>query len=248
MLRVYLQAPFAAYRTFAAGWYRPTASFLTPSAAYGLLMNLAGIETRRDDGLSAMTVTAFDLPPARIALGAAGGILPTVQTVYQQLHNYPVGSSGKERAESTMGNKYNITPVRREVLVDLRAAIAVEAGEEIEGLIREGLSGRPAPGGPRYGIPFAGDNAFLLDRLEVDDPPRPAVWFRQIDRDEEAASDRRSVRLTVWIDRREMSRTRSALYAPSGEVTTEIPESAWTEIAPPLKPVAATKSKSRKKE
>ena len=48
-------------------------AFLTPSAAYGLALNLAGIETRRDDGLSAMTVTRFDLPPARIALGADAG-------------------------------------------------------------------------------------------------------------------------------------------------------------------------------
>ncbi len=69
MLMLYVQAPFAAFRTFTAGWYRPTAAFLTPSAAYGLALNAAGFESRRDDGLSAMTVTAFDLPPARIALG-----------------------------------------------------------------------------------------------------------------------------------------------------------------------------------
>ncbi len=46
MLALYIEAPFAACRTFTAGWYRPSATFLTPSAAYGLLLNLAGIETR----------------------------------------------------------------------------------------------------------------------------------------------------------------------------------------------------------
>ena len=30
MLCLYVQAPFAAFRTFTAGWYRPTAAFLTP--------------------------------------------------------------------------------------------------------------------------------------------------------------------------------------------------------------------------
>ena len=46
MICLYIQAPFAACRTFTAGWYRPTAGFLTPSAAYGLLLNIAGIESR----------------------------------------------------------------------------------------------------------------------------------------------------------------------------------------------------------
>ena len=68
MLRIDLQAPFAAFRPFTAGWYRTTAGFLTPSAAYGLALNIARIETRHDDGFSAMTVTRPDLPPARIAL------------------------------------------------------------------------------------------------------------------------------------------------------------------------------------
>ena len=32
MITLYVEAPFAACRTFTAGWYRPTATFLTPSA------------------------------------------------------------------------------------------------------------------------------------------------------------------------------------------------------------------------
>ena len=32
MLALYIEAPFAVCRTFTAGWYRPTATFLTPSA------------------------------------------------------------------------------------------------------------------------------------------------------------------------------------------------------------------------
>ena len=50
MMRLRIRAPFAAFRHFTAGSYRPTAPFITPSAAYGLLLNLAGVETRFDDG------------------------------------------------------------------------------------------------------------------------------------------------------------------------------------------------------
>src|SRR5256885_1406244 len=129
MLCVYVEAPFGACRTFTAGWYRPTATFLTPSAAYGLLLNVAGVETRlreEEAGHSSNVPTTLirpDLPEVSLALGAPalrlrggraipvppGERYPAVQQMYQQLHNYPVGTSGQERAESAKGNKYNIT-------------------------------------------------------------------------------------------------------------------------------------------
>ncbi len=140
MLALYVEAPFAAFRTFTAGWYRPTATFLTPSAAYGLVLNLAGIESRlregeySHDGKTPTTLTKTGLPTVEMAIGVPEFIIrrgqvipfelknpfPRVQTVFQQLHNYPVGTSGAERAESTKGSKYNIAPVRREYLSGLR--------------------------------------------------------------------------------------------------------------------------------
>jgi CRISPR-associated protein Cas5t len=245
VLTLFVQAPFAAFRTFTAGWYRPTAAFLTPSAAYGLALNVAGIETRRDDGLSAMTVTMFDLPPMRIALGAdpsnPRGPFPRVQTLYQQIHNYPVGVSGKERKDDAKGNKYNITPVRRELLADLRAYISLEAGPHLEELISARLSG--ARREPRYGLPFMGDNAFLLDRLEICDGPVKAHWYRRLGPDDEASIVPHTTRLTIWVDRQDMSKTRSALYAPLPEATDEIPEMAWTEIQPNRAPTSVAKKK-----
>ena len=56
MLHLRLKAPFGAFRTFTAGSYRPTAPFITPSAAYGLILNVAGIESWLDDGQAAMTL------------------------------------------------------------------------------------------------------------------------------------------------------------------------------------------------
>ena len=240
MLLIDLQAPFAAFRPFTAGWYRTTAGFLTPSAAYGLALNLAGIETRRDDGFSAMTVTRPDLPPARVALGAVGSTLqaalPTVQTIYQQLHNYPVGASGKQRKEDTKGNKYNITPVRREFLADLRAVIALEfpAHPEVEAAIRQALDRMHPRSVPRYGLPFVGDNNFLIDKLTICDQPGPAFWFCRLDDSAEGGPTPSSTRLTTWIDRQDMSRTQSFLFAPQPIADEEIPASAWSEIKPPV--------------
>ncbi len=236
MILLSLRAPFAAFRPFTAGWYRPTAGFLTPSAAYGLALNFAGEETRHDDGISAMTVTKAGLPPARIAIGAdPAHPLPTIQTIFQQLHNYPVGASGKERKDDTKGSKYNITPVRREFLSGLNAVVALDFFNHptIEDRIRESLDGKPLSLGTRYGLPFLGDNAFLPDRVEILEKPAPARWYRRLDSDGGTVRD--STRLTIWIDRQDMSKTRSALYAPDleREASPEIPEAAWTLINPP---------------
>jgi CRISPR-associated protein Cas5t len=246
MLTLYIQAPFAAFRTFAAGWYRPTTTFLTPSAAYGLALNVAGIETRRDDGIAPMTLTAFDLPPARIALGAdpnnPRGPFPKVQTLYQQLHNYPVGASGKERKDAAKGNKYNITPVRREILVDLRAYVCIDGNSELEGRIRATLLGEVR--GQRYGLPFLGDNAFILDRLEIHNRPVKAHWYRRLGPDEEVGIVPHTTRLTYWVDRQDMSKTLSDLYAPLVEASEAIPRTCWTELQPPSTPTPKKPRKS----
>ena len=61
MLVLYVEAPFAVFRTFSAGWYRPTATFLSPSAAYGLLLNLAGVETLLIKAVRSCFSTAFQV-------------------------------------------------------------------------------------------------------------------------------------------------------------------------------------------
>src|SRR5262245_41167424 len=252
MLCLYLQAPFAVCRTFTAGWYRPTATFLTPSAAYGLLLNVAGIESRlregeagRDGGVPASLMRP-GLPAARLALGAPKGDRPYIRvaTVYQQLHNYPVGSSGQERAEAARGNKYNITPVRRELLSDLRAFVVVDA-PELEIRVLRGLRGELNEG--RYGLPFLGDNNFLLDRLEERPPVPEAHWYEQVTGSAPGGPRPGTTRLTILIDRADLSRTTSALFAPTEHATTTIPDAAWVDIQPPPSPPPPPpKTKGRK--
>jgi CRISPR-associated protein Cas5t len=152
---------------------------------------------------------------------------PRVQTVYQQLHNYPVGASGKERAEDCKGNKYNITPVRREFLSDLRVVIGVDADADTLDRVRRGLAGEL----PRYGVPFLGDSNFLLDKVEVRDSPEPCYWYVPV-AEGGAGPQPRTTRLTVAIDRADLSRTVSKLYAPSGIASLEAPPDAWTPVGP----------------
>lgn len=240
MLRLYLEAPFAVFRSFSAGWYRPTATFLSPSAAYGLALNVAGIETRlreessEHDGKTPASLTKSGLPPARIAVGATavddgGSPFPLVQTMFQQLHNYPVGRDAGMPKELAKGNKNNITPVRREVLSGLRAVVCIETDEGTEALVRDGLAGKRND--ERYGLPFLGDNQFLIDRLE-ETPPRPAHWYEIVSSSSGSKIKPRATRMTAWIDRADASRTITHLYAPSETASTEVLESAWTTIEP----------------
>jgi len=218
-----VRAPFAAFRPLQAGVYRTTSPFLPPSAAYGLVLNLAGVETRAP-GSSAVTQVREDIPPLRIAIGAPGE-LPEVGSLYQQLHTYPVGNSGSERKERLHGAKYWIAPARRELLVGLDAVIGVES--EDEALLAEvgrGLRGERTE--RRYGLPFAGDNNFLFDRIELLSAPPETRWYARL---EDAFGPRGgSCRLTVGIDRADASRTTTVLMAPTEEPTSEPPEAAWT--------------------
>lgn len=237
VIKILVQAPFAVFRVFSAGSIRPTAAFITPTAAYGLLLNFAGVNTRYDNGRSPMTLMKVDLPTLRIALGVAESAdgelkLPAMQSVFQQLHNYPVGGSGKERAATTKGSKYNVTPVRRQFLSGLQAVIALECDPPILETIRASLDGKTVA--DQFGLPFLGDNSFLPDRVERLGSEVAAHWFEEVGPDSRSVGTLEDVsRLTQWIDRTDMSKTRSALYAPIQTASVEPSEAAWTEVGPP---------------
>ncbi len=239
MLQLCVEAPFAAFRTFTAGWYRPTASFITPSAAYGLLLNIAGIESRLCEhdpghgGRMPASLTRPGLPSCRIAVGLPEGAEPPrTQSLFQQLHNYPVGTQAGMPWEISKGSKNNVTPVRREVLVNLRAVLAVDAPPDgdLESRIIRGLRGELND--DRYGLPFVGDNNFLIDQLRVIGVARPVRWYARIESTDRQGPRPGVTRLTTHVDRADMSGTRSALYAPVEQVTIEPPDAAWTQVGP----------------
>lgn len=226
MTRLYLRlvAPFAAFRWMQAGVYRATSPVIPPSAAWGLVLNLAGVETR-GDASGVTTLVRPDAPRLRIAVGQVARTAPASSTLYQQLHGYPVGNSGKELAERTHGAKYWIAPGRRELLVDFDAVLAVESRDDgLLSRVRAGLDG--TLGEPRYGLPFAGDNNLLFDRIDALDTPPPTHWYAAMRPGEDPRPG--SCRLTVGIDRADSSRTTSDVFAPIETASVSPPDAAWT--------------------
>lgn len=217
-----LKAPFATFRPFQSGAYRSTTPVPSPSTVYGLLLNLAGIEQR-----AALTVPVTlirdNLPKMAIAIGQVSQ--PETAVLSQQLHQYLVGNSDKELSQKTHGAKPWIAPVRREVLVNLDLVVGVRAEEGLCERIIAGLNGELDES--RYGLPFAGDNNFLFDAIDLIDNPPMARWYCPL---QDGSPPSRGVcRLTTWIDRADNTKTQIALLAPSAFVLSP-PESAWIHL------------------
>jgi CRISPR-associated protein Cas5t len=216
-----LQAPFAAFRYFQAGVYRATSPVIPHSAAWGLVLNLAGIDIRINEN-NAITEIDPSAPKLLIAVGSVSN--GERNTLYQQLHSYPVGNSGKEFAERTKGTKYWIAPVKREILAGFDAMIGVQTddGQLIEN-IKLGLTGELDV--IRYGLPFAGDNNLLFDQIKVVASPEPAYWYTPVEQNDSPRKD--SCRLSIKIDRVDSSKSRALLFAPEIAQSEIPPESAW---------------------
>jgi CRISPR-associated protein Cas5t len=84
--------------------------------------------------------------------------------------------------------------------------------------------------GERYGLPFVGDNNFLIDRLEILADPEPVRWYRRIASGASGGPRPGVTRLTTYVDRADMSRTLSPLFAPADEATLNPPDDAWSRV------------------
>jgi CRISPR-associated protein Cas5t len=219
-----IQAPFAAFRAFQAGVYRSTAPIMPPSTAFGLVLNLAGIEMREKTD-SPITQIRKDLPCLELAIGSIADSVSEISTLYQQLHSYPVGNSGEKTLKPlTKGAKYWITPVRRELLVGLDMVLGVRGDRSVLEKAIQGLKGEFNP--TRYGLPFAGDNNFLFDRIEPIQEIPPTHWYVKMKANSSPMAG--SCYLTVGIDRSDNSKTSKFLYAPEVEPSIDPPSNAWT--------------------
>jgi CRISPR-associated protein Cas5t len=219
-----LKAPFASFRLFQSGSFRSTTPVPSPSTIYGILLNLAGIEQRTaiDEPI---TLIKDDLPRMDVAIAIPNGYRSETAILTQQLHNYPVGDSGKELAKKTYGNKYWIAPVRREVIINFNLIIGVRADQSFCDRIIQGLNGELDQ--TRYGLPFAGDNNFLFDDIRVVEKPSLARWYYLLEDD--IRPNRRTCRLTTWIDRADNTKTQIRVFSLT-EFVIEPPESAWVNL------------------
>ena len=81
-----------------------------------------------------------------------------------------------------------------------------------------------------YGLPFLGDNNFLIDKLIVIKPEKlkDAYWYIPEKKVRELMDN--STRMTITINRSDMSKTKSMLFVPVKEEAGYIPEKAWIEV------------------
>ncbi len=221
-LWLHVHAPFAAYLTLRSGTYRDTMPIMPPSAAYGLILNLAGIEMR-GSLREPITPIRADLPPLKLAFGRVAGSFSGVSVLLQNMHNYPVGVTGKERKAKAHGTKHWIEPTYREIIVNLDMMLGVKAEPELISLVRSGLTGEDDR--PRHGFPFAGDNNFLFDRIDCLNEPLPSHWFVSIESNLELEAGAMS--LTMEIDRQNPSQTKSLMFSTTKTAMTSIPDSEW---------------------
>jgi CRISPR-associated protein Cas5t len=217
-----LDAPFAAFRWLQAGVYRGTFPVMPPSAAWGFALNLAGVDTRGSLD-EVVTPIRRDAPHLDIAVGVVKAGQRSI--LYQQLHGYPVGSSGKALQAGTHGAKYWIAPAKREVLVGLCCVVGVRGNSAIVDRIPKGLNGMLDD--RRYGLPFAGDNQLMFNSIEVVEAPENVRWFVPVIAGEAPSQ---STRLTTNIDRADASRTIAPLFAPTQPGA--CPASAWVDVGP----------------
>lgn len=224
-LFIQVSAPFSAYRYFQTGGYRATAPVIPPSAALGLILNLAWIEMRGSTIGTTITPIREDIPHLQLAVGAISH--GEISMLYQQLHVYPVGKDApvKEAEARTKGQKALAKMAKREILVGLNCAIAIHNPDDwLVDRIQRGLAGDF--NSDRYGLPFAGDNNFLFDCIDIIDEPRDTYWYVQMQPNDPPQQG--SCRLTVGIDRIDNSKTTSLLYAPLTEPIAHPPDEAWT--------------------
>ena len=247
-------APFAVFRDFSAGFLRPSFPFAPPSAVYGLLLNVAGVEMRGELG-PGTTETQPNLPRVRLASAAVSARradhsfgplverrMPRRGVLFQQLHTIPVGASSKERIPLTKGNKHHIAPARRELLCSFRGICAVEAAPDLEARIVAQLEDPDSAlqsGEPRYGLPFLGDNNFFLEELALVHPSEENVDWLVVseaageEEDEDGApEDSFPFRLTIWADRTGMKNTRGAMFVVRSGRLDRPPAEAWVEVGP----------------
>ncbi|HNC01267.1 MAG TPA: CRISPR-associated protein, partial [Leptospiraceae bacterium] len=122
------------------------------------------------------------------------------------------------------GTKPRILPTRREFLLGLNTIIGVKSNTS--GFIKRIFQGLSGESNYRYGLPFAGDNNFLFDFIQIYEKAiYPANWYYPVSPDEIPETE--TTRLTVGIDRNDNSNTTSPLFAITKEKTNTPPPNAW---------------------
>lgn len=206
------------------GGFRETSPVPTPSALYGLVLNLAGYEMR-DGGTLPQLELASGL---RVTQGPAHSFSPAQESPRQFARR---GSSeGLPRRQSLLTHA-----ARSEFLLGLRGVCLVRGDEELQEWLLEALE-EPTQelesGQQRYGLPFLGDNNFFLEELAPLPEREESVQWLVDAKVVEPDDGERSLALTTWVDREETTGTRFQRFVCRPGRLREPLEEAWVSVGP----------------
>ena len=204
---IYFKAPFAAFRPFKSFELCPTADFITHSAAYGLLLGLAGIEREDKESFADARIVIGRKHPAKKG------------RIFQQLID------GKRELAHDEGGDFNLRPFWREVLYDLEGYVGLDH-PALEEFVDKGI--RHPSTLSYWGLPFMGDNNFLLERAEIHETPTPCRWF-DVYKGEKLSRRERLHYLSVWTDYNTGADSRGLLFFLTEEKESP-PETAWISL------------------
>jgi CRISPR-associated protein Cas5t len=237
-LIVRVTAPHAVFKMHSAGAFQGTLPVMPPSTAYGLVMNMAGINIRgeptpvrkADAGyFSTLSIDKAKCPKVSIAVGLfsvpeRGVILYHAHRYLSVLNKPDVERLGKYKP---YGRKNAITPTKQQFLVNYDGAIGIRAPENLIEKIMDTMLGRKAHGG----VLFAGSSDYLIESIQATD--KPAAWYSILTKSELHKRLEKSeippglIRLPVSIDRDNCTKTLSMMFAPVETYTNNPPESSW---------------------
>jgi CRISPR-associated protein Cas5t len=206
---LYVEVPFCAFRPYASREYQDTYPVPPPSAVYGMLLSLVGIQR------------AEKATHCGIGMALAVEQLPAQAKVFRKLRRVP--QDLKKRRENELAHT---RPDYQDLLLDLRLWIWLRRGRDAAPipLIDKVVQVLSTPASiTRSGGLSLGESSYLVDTITVREPPEREGIFLQPD-----AQGFHS--LPIWIDHQDPRKTRLHRFTLVSRPLRNKPEGGWVEI------------------
>jgi CRISPR-associated protein Cas5t len=236
-------APFFSYREFNTGDYSYSLPVIPHSAAYGLVLNLAGIEIKGDKIESMCGSFKCKRNTNTPNLGIAVGFVSFdgISCLIHQYHKYTqsysclspyeweenqdgtfsvkentkgVKSSISNLKKDYQGRKWSIGIVKREYLTNYHGVIGVRGDKFLIEKIKHGID-------ECFGsIPFAGDRNLMFSKISINNPEANWLSTKKI-------QNCKSLELSTKIDRVNSHRTVREIFYIDDKKSNKPSEFSW---------------------
>jgi CRISPR-associated protein Cas5t len=197
---LYVEVPFCAFRPYASREYQDTYPVPPPSAVYGMLLSLVGIQRENK------------------ALHRGVEIALAVERLPQQANLFRKLRRGKTLED--------VRPDYQDLLLDLHLWIWLRQGRDTAPipLVERVVQALSNPASvTRFGGLSLGESSYLVDTIAKEEPPETEGIFLQPDSEGFHC-------LPVWIDHKDEMKTQSIRFTFISRSLQSGPEGSWVEI------------------